>query len=182
MKKNIAIIVLLLLSQVAFGDIMQTVRLAEKGDIKAQLVLAYMYEHGEVVSQSDEEAVKWYTRAAERGSAKAQLILGYKYDLGDGAPQDYRKAFKWYHMAAKQGSAKAQDNLAGMYTFGEGVPVDYVNAYAWYNIAASSGFPMAEEDRDFLANKMTPSQIEKGQELSKKIFASIQERVKKNLK
>ena len=181
MKKFVVLVFLIVLPHFALADILRTVHLAEKGDVKAQLVLAYMYEFGEIVSQSDELAVNWYTKAAEKGSTEAQLILAYKYDLGDGAPQDYKMAFKWYHQAASQGSAKAQDNLGGMYTFGEGVPIDYVSAYAWYNIAASSGFPMAEKDRDYLTNKMTPSQIEKGQEMSRKIYDSIRERVIKSL-
>ncbi len=181
MKKIILLLFIIILPHFASGDIIRTVHMAEKGDVKAQLVLAYMYEFGEIVSQNDEEAVKWYTRAAEQGDTSAQLILAYKYDLGEGAPQDYKLAFKWYHRAANQGSAKAQDNLGGMYSFGEGVPVDYVSAYAWYNIAASSGFPMSGQDRDFLANKMTPSQIEKAQELSRKLYHKIKEQVIKNL-
>uniref|UniRef100_A0A914X6I9 Sel1 repeat family protein n=1 Tax=Plectus sambesii TaxID=2011161 RepID=A0A914X6I9_9BILA len=45
---------------------------AEQGDAEAQFHLGYMYENGQGVNQSDEEAIKWYNLAAEQGLAHAK--------------------------------------------------------------------------------------------------------------
>ena len=180
--KNIVLLTLLIFCTSAYSSgIVQTLNKAKAGDANAQLILGYMFDHGEVVSENDHEAIKWYLKAAKQGNAQAQLVLAYKYDLGDGVTQSYKQAFKWYKLAAEQGDADAQDNLGGMYTFGEGIPIDYVQAYAWYNIAASSGLEMAKHDRDFISAKMTPSQIERGQALSKELYEKINENVRKKL-
>ena len=49
---------------------------------------------------------------------------------------------------------------------GQGVPQDYVQAHMWFNLAAAQGDPSAAKQRDLLALKMTPSQIEKAQALA----------------
>jgi len=97
----------------------------------------------------------------------AQFNLGVMYRKGKGVPQDYKTAVKWYRLAAEQGNAHAQNNLARSYYFGTGVPVDYVYSYMWANIAASSGNENALKGRDIVAKKMTPSQIEKAQDLTR---------------
>jgi len=48
-----------------------------------------MYDNGQGVSQSYEQAVKWYRQAAQQGDAIAQLNLGNMYNSGRGVPQDY---------------------------------------------------------------------------------------------
>lgn len=40
-------------------------RLAEQGDVRAQLSLGLMYQTGKGVPRSDSEALKWYYRATE---------------------------------------------------------------------------------------------------------------------
>jgi hypothetical protein len=111
--------------------------------------------------------VKWYKLAAEQGYASAQYNLGYMYDKGKGVPQDYKTAVKWYSLAAEQGVALAQHNLGAMYDEGKGVLKDYVYAHMWYNIAASSGNKVASKNRDLIAKEMTPSQLEKSQDLAR---------------
>ncbi len=54
-----------------------------------------------------------------------------------------------------------------MYALGTGVPKDYVEAYKWGNLAAANGNEDGAELRDNLAKIMTPSQIEKAQDLSR---------------
>ena len=110
---------------------------------------------------------KWYRLAAEQGHAKAQYNLGFMYDEGYGVPEDDKQAVKWYRLAAEQGDAGAQVNLGFMYDNGDGVPEDKVLAYMWWNLAAANGDEDASENKDIIAERMTSSQIEKAQELSR---------------
>jgi hypothetical protein len=74
---------------------------------------------------------------------------------------------KWYTLAAEQGVAFAQSNLGVMYGTGQGVIQDNVYAHMWLNIAASSGHKSASKNRDIIAKRMTPSQLEKAQDLAR---------------
>nr|WP_256353538.1 hypothetical protein [Aeromonas sp. sif2416] len=56
------------------------------------------------------------------------------------------------------------------YAQGEGVPQNHVQAYAWLSVAATTGLKLATETRDLVARSMTPSQLEKGQELAASYF------------
>ena len=84
---------------------------------------------------------------------------------------DYATALREFEPLAKQGYAPAQNNLARMYYLGTGVPVDYVYSYMWSNIAASSGNYIGVLTRDDVAKKMTPSQLEKAQDLARECVA-----------
>ena len=70
-------------------------------------------------------------------------------------------------MAAEQGEANAHYNLGIKYAKGEVVIEDLVYAHMWWNIAASLGIDRASENRKIASSKMTPSQIEKAQELAR---------------
>ena len=126
-----------------------------------------MYHKGEGIPQDYKTAVKWYRRAAEQGNATAQSNLGLMYDKGEGVSQDYKTAVKWYRHAAEQGDASAQSNLGLMYYEGKGVLQDNVYAHMWGNISASNGIDEGRELRDSVAKRMTPSQIEKAQDLAR---------------
>jgi TPR repeat protein len=94
----------------------------------------------------------------------AQYDLGVSYDNR----LDYKEAVKWYRLSAEQGYARAQSNLGAMYNNGQGVPRDLMYAYMWSYIAASLGDTNAAKNRDDDAHRMTPSQLEKAQDLSRK--------------
>ena len=68
---------------------------------------------------------------------------------------------------AEEGSAKAQYKLALMYEKGEGFLQDFVYAHMWANLSVNNGYTDAKSLRDELANKMTPSQMEKAQDLAR---------------
>ena len=78
-------------------------------------------------------------------------------------------------MAAEHGSKSALYFLGGMYELGLGVTQDYVIALMWFNLAASNGSEYVIKKRDKLAEKMTPAQISKAQDMAR-------ECVKKNYK
>ena len=98
-----------------------------------------MYEKGKGVAQNNRTAVKWYTLAAGKRNAHARPKL---------------------FALARQGNAYAQYNLGSLYAEGQGVTQDNVYAYMWLDISASQGDRDARENRDMVAKKMTPAQIE----------------------
>jgi len=141
--------------------------LAKQGNASAQYNLGVIYGNGQGVPQDYKTAVKWYRLAAEQGDADAQYDLGVMYDNGQGVPQDYKTAVKWYSLAAKQGNAFAQGNLGVMYGLGKGVIQDIVYAHMWGNLGASNGNENGGKLRDFVAKRMTPSQLETAQKLAR---------------
>ena len=104
---------------------------------------------------------------SEQGHAGAQTRLGLRYTYGDGVAQNHKEAVKWFRLAAEQGFVYAQYQLGTMYYFGGGVPKDNLYAYMWFNLAAANGDEEASELRDTIAAKMTPSEIEKAQDLAR---------------
>jgi TPR repeat protein len=81
---------------------------------------------------------------------------------------DYATAMREWTPLAKQGDAFAQSNLGLMYEDGTGVLQDYVRAHMWYNIASISGKSKnASKNREIVAKRMTPKQIEKAQNLAR---------------
>ncbi|MBX3307876.1 MAG: sel1 repeat family protein [Nitrospira sp.] len=107
---------------------------------------------------------------ANQGNAEAQNGLGELYAKGKGMPQDYTQARTWYEKAATQGHPHAQNNLAELYFAGLGGPQDLVRAYMWVNLATShmqgEDKKQAEENRDDVAQRMTPAQITEAKRLS----------------
>ena len=148
---------------------------AQQGDVRAQAILGLMYKFGKGVTQDYKQAVKWYRKAAEQGVVKAQFNLGNMYNDGKGVTQDYKQAEKWYRKAAEQGLALAQGNLGFMYGMGQGVVQDNKSAHMWFNIAATNGnSKKAAKNRDIIAKEMTPSQIEKAQDMAREWMAKHQ--------
>ena len=140
---------------------------ADQGNSVAQYELGVMYDEGRGVIQDYKEAVKWFRLSADQGNARAQFNLGVMYVEGQGVTQDFKEAVKWYRLSADQRDAIAQSNLGFMYANGQGVTQDYVRAHMWWNISASSGHKNSEANRDKVTMKMTPTQIEKAQEMAR---------------
>jgi len=68
---------------------------------------------------------------------------------------------------ASQGGAVDQYNFALRYATGEGVPQDDVQAHMWFNLAAVQGHTNGATNRDLVAGKMSPQQIERTQLLAR---------------
>jgi uncharacterized protein len=151
-----------------YATVLRLIRpLAQRGHADAQVNLGHMYYLGQGVPQNYAEALRWYRLAAEQGLASAQFSIGSMYDGGYGVPRDHAAALKWYRLAAEQGHAFAQFNLGYIYSEGQGVPQDYVQAHMWFNLASAMGEPTAAEQRDKLAQRMTPAQVAKAQKLAR---------------
>ena len=81
--------------------------------------------------------------------------------------KDYKGAVKFFSLFAEQGYAKAQSNLGVMYVNGTGVLQDYALAHMWFNLSGSNGDKIAVKNRDIIEKKMSPSQIEKAQDMAR---------------
>jgi len=116
-------------------------------------------------------ALREWTPVAERGDSDAQLNLGVMDRDGDGVGQDYQTAVTWFRLAAEQGYADAQSNLGVMYQNGQGVIQDNVYAHMWLNISRSNGSQNGGKLIEKVETRMTPSQIEKAQDLARACVA-----------
>lgn len=146
--------------------------LAEQGDADAQFYLGAMYSEGNGVLQDYKEALKWFRKGADQGQVSAQFALGEMFAHGKGLVQNDKEAVKWYRLAAEQGLDFAQHDLGLMFQDGRGVPQDYVRAHMWVNLAAPSLsgdiWKKAADNRNRIAAAMTPTQIERAQEMARK--------------
>ena len=111
---------------------------------------------------------------AGQGDAEAQFKLGRMYQNGQGVTENHAEAVKWYRLAAEAGQPFAQNNLGVMYKNGWGVQQDYVQAYFWFSLAASYYFDFEEmnlerarQNRQAVAAKMTPTEIETSQKMAR---------------
>lgn len=122
------------------------IKQAEQGGAQEQFFLGWKYENGEGVTQSYENAIKWYSKAADQGHSNAQYNLGVLYRNGFGVQQDDQEAIKWYRKAAAQNYPGALFNLAWMYINGNGVPQNYEEAFSLYRKAAEKGHRGAQNN------------------------------------
>ena len=74
------------------------------------------------------------------------------------------EALAQWRVAADAGDSRAMLALGRLHVQGLGVLQSYVDAHMWFNLAASRGEAAAVEERDALAEKMTPAQIATAQE------------------
>jgi TPR repeat protein len=91
----------------------------------------------------------------------------------------YRKITKWQKNGItkplSQGDTDAQYNLGKLYDNDNlSVAHDYVMSHMWFTIAGEKGYQDAFNKRDSVAEKMTPSQIQEAQNLSKEWMAEHQ--------
>lgn len=125
---------------------------------------------GSAFSPSDSSHLDALKAKANQGDAEAQNNLGEWFAKATGAQQDYAQARAWYEKAATQGHPLAQNNLAELYFAGLGGSPDYVRAYMWVTLAAQhmqgEERKQAEENREDVAQRMTPAQITEAKRLS----------------
>lgn len=114
-------------------------RFARFGSPDAQLMLAALYEDGNMVVQSDKKAFKWYKRATRnKGPHLALFKVGEAYLYGKGVSQDTSKSIKFITRAAERHYVNAQLLLGLLYFQGDFVKQDMVKARYWFTQAAKS--------------------------------------------
>jgi len=148
--------------QVALGLLLAPASLLQSAALGAEARSPQFFQLFTPVSDAEQngmEPVPELQKNAEQGDSNSEYKLGLVYDAGVGARQDLAKAAYWYQRAADQGHLAAQFNLGLMYASGRGVTQDLVQAHMWLNLAAAGSQAAARGERDFVAKKMTRSQL-----------------------
>ncbi len=147
--------------------------LANAGDAKAQYWLADIYDNDPGAKSDAAKALALLQKSAEHGFAPAETRLGTVYLNGTTTLQDFGKAQFWLSKAATAGDAKAREQLGRIFAVGLGVPQDKAEAYGWYENATLRGNQSAESERDELLKRMSPTEINKGEQIAGQIAANI---------
>ena len=119
--------------------------LAELGHAKAQYFIGRMYENGEGVSKSIEDAVKWYVLATKHDDHNVIVVASARLDLFDLAEKGISEALIFTINTAKSGDSFAQYILGLLYKKGEGVPQNNQMAVRWFRHSAEQGYSGGQE-------------------------------------
>ena len=126
-------------------------REANRGDIKAQQRLAWMYETGKGVEKSEQQAELWQVEATrgmyEQGMTvepEALYNLGVAYYQGDVIAKNDFRAAEIFKLTAALGLPQAQYSLALFYTSGTVVEQNDAIACGWFTNAAKQGHDKAQ--------------------------------------
>lgn len=123
----------------------QLLALAELGDTRSMLGLAYMRLNPNEGRFNPAEAVSFLERAAAAGSPEAQFELAKLFERGTGVPQDEARALSLYQDAAAQDFADAINDLGFMhYQGGLGLPANPQRALEFFERAADLRHPQAQ--------------------------------------
>lgn len=116
---------------------------AGAGDATALFRRGMVFEHGDGVPASLEQATSDFMAAAGAGSVEAMLALAEHAAFGAGdKPVDPVAAVRWTQQAADKGALPALVLLGRLYETGFGVPADASMAAGWYDAATAAGAPM----------------------------------------
>lgn len=96
----------------------QLLALANLGDTRSMLGLAYIRLNPEDSRFDPAQAVSFLQRAVERGSPEAQMELAKLYEQGIGVDVDEARALELYQAAADQGFADAINDLGFLHYLG----------------------------------------------------------------
>lgn len=113
---------------------------AKQKHLRAQHVLATLYEDGVGVKKDLSKAAEWYRSSAELGFALSQHSLAILYEEGKGVKKDTAKATEWFKKAADQGNPPSQTAYASKLERGDGVGKSTAKAALWYLKAAQQDF------------------------------------------
>ena len=123
----------------------QLLALAELGDTRSMLGLAYIRLNPNQGRFDPAAAVDFLTRAAEAGSPEAQFELAKLYERGTGVERDEPRALALYREAAAQDYADAINDLGFLhYQGGLGLPADPKKALRFFERAADLRHPQAQ--------------------------------------
>lgn len=155
-------------SQEVPGAAARLVALALDGTLDDQLAPHQMVPWMAIEARTGNAAAEtWLNIQAQAELRPAQTALALlQLDRGD-APTGPANLLE---QAARSGDPAAQLRLGTLYTTGTGVSLDYVQAHAWLNVAAANGLDAAAEQRDLIAQLMTPDQVAKAQDRARAFF------------
>lgn len=122
----------------------QLAALAEAGDTRSLLGLAYIHLNPDSDAFQPSEAIGLLTRAAEEGSAEAQYELAKLYEQGIGVEPDAERALALYRQSASQNFADAINDLGFLtYQGALGLRADQKAALRLFELAADLRHPQA---------------------------------------
>ncbi len=115
---------------------------AKDGNPLAQLTLWVLYQEGNDLLLTRQEAIDWLTKSAEQQYYPAVYELARVYLIGDYTDVDTEKGFELLEKAAKNGENRAQFALYELYYTGEYYAlksdVNKERSYKWLSFAAQS--------------------------------------------
>jgi TPR repeat protein len=123
----------------------QLLALADLGDTRSMLGLAYIRLNPNEGRFDPPAAVSFLERAAAAGSPEAQFELAKLFERGTGVPVDQKRALELYEAAANQGFADAINDLGFLhYQGGLGLPPNPQKALKFFERAADLRHPQAQ--------------------------------------
>ncbi len=123
----------------------QAIRLADKGNVNAQLALGYLYLYGNKdVTPDHDKAFEYYAKAAMQNDPVGLNNLGSLYYNGIGIKRNTAKAAVLFEKSAVQGNAEAAVNLGFILISGNGVKTDAELAMKMFKQAAAAKNPTAQ--------------------------------------
>ncbi|WP_219116815.1 tetratricopeptide repeat protein [Janthinobacterium sp. UMAB-56] len=120
----------------SIAEFAETRRMAETGDVEAQLELARMLQLGVGAPQDTAQSMAWVRKSAEGGYAPAQSALGLAYTVGDKVPIDRVQGEYWLRKGVAHGDALAQTILALEFINGDSSAEEQALAIKWLKKAA----------------------------------------------
>lgn len=123
----------------------QLLALADQGDTRSMLGLAYMRLNPNEGRFDPKAAVSFLERASDSGSPEAQFELAKLYERGTGVDLDHSRSLALYRAAADQDFADAINDLGFLhYQGGLGLPADPQKALTFFERAADLRHPQAQ--------------------------------------
>lgn len=117
----------------------QSVKLADGGDVNAQLLVGYSYLYGQNGAKVDyDKAFEYYARAAMQNDNVGLNNLGSLYYSGIGVARNTAKAAILFEKAAALGNAEAAVNLGFILISGNGVEKNPAEAMNLFEKASSA--------------------------------------------
>ncbi|MGD0634994.1 MAG: hypothetical protein ABSA13_12060 [Beijerinckiaceae bacterium] len=108
----------------------------------------------------DETALSILTPLADEGNAKAQYWLADICEYDPGGKPETAKALTLL------GKSTEQRQIGHIFAPGLSVTQDRAQAYGWYENAALRGDGLAERMRDDILKRMSPAEINKGEQIA----------------
>lgn len=117
----------------------QSVKLADGGDVNAQLLVGYSYLYGQNGASVDYgKAFEYYAKAAMQNDSVGLNNLGSLYYSGVGVTRNTAKAAILFEKSAELGNAEAAVNLAFILISGNGVEKNAAEAMDLFEKAAAA--------------------------------------------
>lgn len=117
----------------------QSVKLADGGDVNAQLLVGYSYLYGQNGAPVDYgKAFEYYAKAAMQNDGVGLNNLGSLYYSGVGVTRNTAKAAILFEKSAELGNAEAAVNLAFILISGNGVEKNAAEAMDLFEKAAAA--------------------------------------------